>query len=53
MIISITPSFILRGLCKTAKKIKYGKKADYLLNRTTAGWHKIGKEKRIRIGKEE
>jgi len=52
MIISITPSFILRGLCKTAKKIKYGKKAEHLLNRTTAGWHKVGKEKRIRIGKE-
>lgn len=51
MIISIAPSFILRGLCKTAKKIKYGEQADYLLNRTTAGWHKVGKEKRIRIGK--
>ena len=45
MIISITPSFILRGLCKTAKKIKYGKRAEDLWKRTIAGWHKTGKER--------
>jgi hypothetical protein len=53
MIISIMPPFVSRCLCKTAKKIRYGKRGEDLWNRTIVGAGKIGKGKIRVIGREE